>query len=184
MRLYTLLSFLILSGCAGVYSQQAYNQMNQSTQTEMAAWDKVQGLYDSQCPHSTPQKPLPRERAIESAECYERYARQHVIPVAFDPLAVNDLLANYKRTAVDLKKGRIDRDEAKLETQENWNDYLQEISIKADRIQSQAYQRDLQAAQQRQQALQNLNQQIQQQNNSMKTTNCHFVGNMMQCTEL
>ncbi len=162
MKYLSILSFVILmiAGCAGGYTQQTNARLQQAAQTEMAAWEKVQTLYDEQCPHSTDSKQLPKEKAVESADCYEKYARQHVIPVVFDPLSASSLLTEYKQNAIDLKNGKIDRDQARLNNQKAWNVYMQKISGKADQIQMQAYQADVQATQRTQQALQNMSQQL------------------------
>ncbi len=177
---------ILLSGCAGGYTNQANTSLKSAADKEMAAWNNVQRLYNESCPQSTPDKPLPKEKAMEMVDCYDKLARTYVLPVAFDPISTQELLTTYRKIGLKRKKGILDRDEASISTQEAWNSYLSNITAKAQAIQATAFQQDQAIAQQKRQYFQNLSQQLQAQEAQSKptntNTNCHVWGDTMNCT--
>lgn len=176
------LLILPIVGCGGAYSRQTNNQLRSKIDTEKAAWQQTEAMAQKNCYPAT--SPAPRDQAVEIADCYANYARTYVVPVAFRPVATNELLADYKEISIKYEQGKLGRDEGHLAMQRAWNAYLAKIDGAATDIQRTAYQADVIAAQQRQTALQNMaNELNRQQQNSMKTTNCRFIGDMMQCTE-
>ena len=189
-QIITFMSVIALTGCAGAYTNQAYNQLNTASQRELAAWAEVQELDTEQCPQRTPNKPLPKEKAIERNQCYEDLVLKHVMPVAMDTTEVSKFLIANKKAAIEYKKGKIDADEIRLQIQENWTNYVAQMDAKGNAALNNAAQKDAQLAQQRQQYFQNLSSQINQaqaQNamaepTSPKNTNCQFIANQMQCT--
>lgn len=189
-QIITFISVIALTGCAGAYTSQTYNQLNTASQRELAAWAEVQKLDAEQCPQGSKSKPLPKENAVERNQCYENLVLKHVKPVAMDGGEVNKLLVANKRTAIARKQGKIDDDEANLQVQENWTNYAASMDAKANAVLNNAAQRDAQLAQQRQQYFQNLSIQINQAQaqNAMtdhpapRNTNCRVVANHMNCT--
>lgn len=173
-----------LSACAGSYTHQANNQLQAAFQRERNAWAQTQKTYETSCEHSTDNAPLPQGKAVESAECYEAIAKQHVMPVAINPHLVNELLAEYMQNAIHYKKGMIDRDQVNLNMQKSWNAYVQKIDAKGDQALVQALQADQVAAQNRQQALQKLSTELLQDPPAPKTTRCSVFAGTMTCTEM
>lgn len=186
---FTFISVIALTGCAGAYTSQTYNQLNMASQRELAAWAEVQKRDAEQCPQATPTKPLAKEEAVERMQCYEDLVMAHVMPVAMDVGEVKKLLLAHRRTAIARKQGKIDSEEANLQIQENWINYASTMDAKANAVLNNAAQRDAQLAQQRQQYFQNLSSQINQaqagnasiDESGIKNTNCQFIANQMQC---
>lgn len=191
MKKIAVIGLFVLTGCTGSYTAQTQNNIETAANRELAAWAQAQQLYDSQCPHGSPEHPIARERALESNQCYEDLARKIVLPVAIDPTEVSKLLIENKRAAIDYKKGALDADEKALRVQENWTNYVARMDTKARNALGMAQQQDAQLAQQRQLYFQNLSKQVQQteleqqkalQQNTPQNTNCQLIGNQMQCT--
>lgn len=162
-----------------------HNQYKTASALELAAWEDAQKQSNDECGVYDGDNPLPREDAVKVGECYNEIARRVVGPKAINAQLMNAYLIEGQEIRLKYKKGKIDRDEAKIEAQKSWNNYTAKLDNLYRNSMAQAYQADAQAAQQRQQAIQNMNAQAQQMNktDTMKTTNCRVFGNNMTCTE-
>lgn len=184
MRKVMLLSFLIVTGCSGVQTQ---NQISSMAKAEFGAWEKVQILNKEQCPNSTNEKPLPSSMALEKHECWANLVRENVAPVAMAPDLLMRFMTDSKEQALNYKKGKIDRDEVNLAYERLWGDYYAALDARARNSLMYANQQDKAFSQ----SLQNASQQINQaelerqqalQANRPKNTNCTVWNNTMNCT--
>ena len=169
-----------LSNCAAYQTQ---SQINSMMEREYAGWEKTEQLKATECPNGTKDKPVPRSQAIERYECWARLARDNVGPVAVAPDLFMKVVTDNKQIAINYKKGKIDRDEANLESQKLWNEYYSALVARATNAYRHAQMQDQAFAQR----LQNASQAIQaqetvQDDNLITNTNCHVWRNQMNCT--
>ncbi len=175
---------LSLTACAGVQTQ---NQINSMAKAEFGAWDRVQVLNKEQCPNSTNEKPLPSSMALELHECWASLVNEYVSPVAMAPDLLMKFMIDSKQSALDYKKGKIDRDEVNLAHEKLWVEYYTALDARARNSLMYANQQDQAFAQ----SIQNASQQVNQaelarqqalQANRPTNTNCHVWNNTMNCT--
>ena len=118
------------------------------------------------------------------AQCQNASLQQHVMPVYHNKAVLADFMAKRSEIAMKVDQGKISTQQADLETQkvfaqfvaseQNANTALQAQNAQAWREYSAGMR---QASQQIMQA-----EQAQQQSGGIENTNCHFIGNQMQCT--
>lgn len=196
-KLILLISSTTLMSCAGVHSNQVFNQLNNAGQREGDAWQTAWRLGNEECPHGTEDKPLPRSQAVKRQDCYDKLINAHVMPVAFAPTLLMDYIAEERKISIAYKKGKLDRDTANLKSQENWNTYFKVITDKADQIYATAHQQDQQLAKDQQRYFQNLSKELREadterykarqqafQNNRIRNTSCYGSGSHINCTTL
>ena len=179
MKQIILLSCLLIAGCA---AHQAQSHINSMMEREYAAWEKTEQLKGNECPNGIKDKPVPRSKAIERHECWARLARENVGPVAVAPDLLMTLITGNKQVAINYKKGKIDRDEANLESQKLWNEYYSTLVARATDAYRHAQMQDQAFAQRLQNASQQVQQQEATQDSGFKNTRCDVWNNAMNCT--
>ena len=184
MKQFVLLSFLILTACAGVQTQ---NKISAMAKAEFGAWDKVAILNQEQCPNSTDEKPLPRSTALDKHECWASLVSKHVGPVAMAPDLLMKFMTDSKQSALDYKKGKVDRDEVNLAYEKLWVNYYAALDTRARNSLMYANQQDQAFAQRLQSASQQISQAELEREKAMQAnrpmnTNCSVWNNTMNCT--
>lgn len=118
---------IFLTSCTPSHTQ---GYIRYAVDTELSAWSTTQERYEVECPYGAKDKPVPRKKAVQNTDCYEAIAREEVLPVAIDASDVNALLLSYRQNSIDYKKGKIDKDELKLNGQKLWMNYTNTIDKK------------------------------------------------------
>lgn len=185
MRIFSIATLLLaLTGCMATTQNAMNNQYKTAVEAESNAWQKAFAMTADQCGQYNASNPLPPEKSIEVANCFEKIVIKEVAPKAINQILLNDYIVAYKNVALDYKKKKIGRDEANIRTQQAFNDYLKSLDSQYRTDMQNAYQHDANINAQRAQALQNMSNQmaIQEQQNQIKNTNCSVMGDGWNCT--
>lgn len=206
MRRIALLSTVItLCSCVTSNQQAVHSQYMQAANVEQAAWDRAQAQSDSACGSYDDKNPLPRNKAMEVIECYEKNVREIVEPVAVNSIALNAYIITIKEISLSYKKGKVDREEAALNAEKAWLSYVNFIGNQYTQSMQQAQNADMITAQKQQAFFQSLQQAANnmeanrryeeqmdllrtqaiinaQQTNKTYHTNCYQYGNNVNCT--
>lgn len=182
-----------------------HNEYMQAADIEAAAWEAAQEKSGTICGSFDDKNTLPRNKAMQVIECYEKQVREIVSPVAISPPALNAYILTMKEIFLSYKKGKIDNDEAKINSEKAWLVYIDYIGNQYSQSMLQAKNADV-IAEQKQQAfflgLQQAAKNIEadrryeeqmdllrtqtiinaQQANRTYYTNCHRYGNNINCT--
>ena len=144
MKNLIVLSILMMLTSCVTSRQQAFDQkVAQKLAAERASWASANEQSNDKCGQYNDQSPLPRDKALEFGKCWEGIVRQLVMPKSLNPTALNDYLAKREELSIAYKKGKIDRDEAKLEDKILMSEYGEAIESQYNETMRMARQSDM-----------------------------------------
>lgn len=132
---------ILLGSCGTAGAVQ--NQWVMKAQREIQAWQLAQARAEKECIKA----PVPRDKAMEVQDCWEKIIRELVAPASISPNILSDYILDTREVAINYKNGKIDRDTVNLQHTRLWNAYDQKLTQIANQSIMSAQTTDMQRAQ-------------------------------------